>query len=100
MRPATVARRERSTHPLRTADEGTATPALAPICRFCGHPPDEDPISPGPDLGTVHRACFIRWDRQQEALELESIGGTLFPDPIAFRTDLELKIDDAVARAA
>ena len=98
MRPATLVRRGRSTRLLRSAEEATAAPALAPLCRFCGRPPDEDPISPGPAFGMVHRACFAAWDRQQEALELMS--GAFFPDPIAFQTDLELEADEPLARAA
>lgn len=38
-------------------------------CSLCGRPAAGPTVDPGPDLGRVHRSCFIAWDREAEAFE-------------------------------
>ena len=73
---------------------------MSPFCRFCARSAHGDTVTPGPSLGKVHRACFVAWDRGQEALELEFGRGFSFPDPVASRTDLELEANKSSANAA
>ena len=73
---------------------------MTPLCRLCARPARGNAVTPGPTLGKVHRACFIVWDREQEALELEFGRGFHLPDPMASRTDIELEPDRSSADAA
>lgn len=43
----------------------------APLCDLCWRPLGADPIRPGPEWPLVDRACFERFDAEDEALELE-----------------------------
>jgi hypothetical protein len=38
-------------------------------CSICREPALENVVDAGGDVGVVHRACFVRWDTEEEALE-------------------------------
>ena len=67
-------------------------------CRFCSRGAVGDVIDAGGDVGKVHRACFVEWDRRQEALEAAATITSFLPDPGEIRTELEM--EEPVARAA
>ncbi len=69
-------------------------------CRFCALPAIHDAITPGPQFGEVHRACFIAWDDEQEAMELEFGRAAFMPDPTDCQLELEFETDRASAQAA
>ncbi len=69
--------------------------ATGPVCRLCASQVTGDSVRPGPEFGAVHRACFIAWDREQEALELEFGGIAYAPDP-----DPDLEVVESLPRAA
>ena len=55
-------------------------------CHFCRQTLEnsDDLVTPGPDFGPAHRPCFIAWDHEQEAREVEFARRHLVPDPAAF----------------
>jgi len=63
---------------------------MTPVCRLCGRLARGGAVRPGPSFGSVHRTCFIAWDREEEALELEFGRGLRLFDPIASATEAEL----------
>ena len=67
-------------------------------CRFCARSAVGDVIDAGGDVGKVHRACFVEWDRRQEALEAAATITSFLPDPGEMRTELEM--EEPLARAA
>jgi hypothetical protein len=67
-------------------------------CRFCRRSAVGDVIDVGADVGRVHRACFVEWDRRQEALEASVVLALFLPDAGESRTELEM--EESVARAA
>jgi len=75
--------------------------ARAQRCRFCGCANTGDVVDAGGDVGRVHRACFIEWDRGQEALEMAAMVALSLPDPGEFWSEREIAgDDDPQARAA
>lgn len=51
-------------------------------CSLCGRPAAGPTVDPGPDLGRVHRSCFIAWDRRAEAeerMEVDRLAVLPFP---------------------
>ena len=67
-------------------------------CRLCSCMTAGEVIDAGGDLGCVHRACFIEWDRREEALEMSACAR--FPgDPREFWAELEIE-GSPVAEAA
>jgi hypothetical protein len=54
----------------------------APHCRLCNDALAGDAVNAGGDIGRVHRACFIRWDGEQEALEMSLTMSLALPDPL------------------
>jgi hypothetical protein len=69
-------------------------------CRFCGCKNVGDVVDAGGNVGRVHRACFIEWDRRQEALEAAAMVALSMPDPGEERSERELDAEDADSRAA
>ena len=69
-------------------------------CRFCAGQNSGDVVDAGGDVGRVHRACFIEWDRRQEALEMAAMVPLSLPDPGEFWSEREIAGDDPLARAA
>jgi hypothetical protein len=69
-------------------------------CRFCDRENIGDVVDAGGDVGRVHRACFIEWDRAEEALEAAAMVTLSLPDPGEEWTEREL--DEAIdaSRAA
>ena len=67
-------------------------------CRFCSRGAVGDVVDAGGDVGKVHRACFVEWDRRQEALEAAATITSFLPDPGEIRTELEM--EEPVARTA
>ena len=67
-------------------------------CRFCTRGAVGDVVDAGGDVGKVHWACFVEWDRRQEALEAAATITSFHPDPGEIRTELEM--EEPVARAA
>ena len=69
--------------PSSETDADTSAPAAVPLrppsrrfraqeggtCRVCTRPSADDLVDAGGDIGVVHHACFVLWDRRQEALE-------------------------------
>ncbi len=51
-------------------------------CRLCDDELAGDVVNARGDIGRVHRACFIRWDREQEALEMSVTMSLALPDPL------------------
>ncbi len=74
--------------------------AGAQRCRFCGCENTGDVVDAGGDIGRVHRACFIEWDRRQEALEMAAMVALSLPDPGEYWTEREIDGDDPLTRAA
>jgi len=74
--------------------------AGAQRCRFCTRENDGDVVDVGGDIGRVHRACFIDWDREQEALEMALMEPLSMPDPGEDWTEREIAGDDPLTRAA
>jgi hypothetical protein len=74
--------------------------AGAQRCRFCARENAGDVVDAGGDIGRVHRACFIEWDRRQEALEMAAMVALSLPDPGEFWSEREIAGDDPQARAA
>ncbi len=97
--PAPSAARTAAVTDRRLAIDGRQPPppigAIGPVCRLCASQVAGDSVRPGPELGAVHRACFIAWDREQEALELEFGGIAYAPDP-----DPDLEASESLPRAA
>jgi hypothetical protein len=50
-------------------------------CRFCARENVGDVVDAGGTVGRVHRACFIEWDRKEEALEMSMTVALSLPDP-------------------
>ena len=71
--------------------------SAANACRFCAGPPGAEMVDAGGDVGRAHFACFLEWDRRQEALEAE-FGRHVLADPREIAAELEP--DATVARAA
>lgn len=69
-------------------------------CRFCGCKNVGDVVDAGGDVGRVHRACFVEWDRRQEALEAAAMVALSMPDPGEERTERELDAEEGDSRAA
>ena len=69
-------------------------------CRFCAGENTGDVVDAGGDVGRVHRACFIEWDRRQEALEMAAMVALSLPDPGEFWSEREIAGDDPLACAA
>ncbi len=69
-------------------------------CRFCAGQNSGDVVDAGGNVGRVHRACFIEWDRRQEALEMAAMVALSLPDPGEFWSEREIAGDDPLARAA
>jgi hypothetical protein len=69
-------------------------------CRFCARENTGDVVDVGGDIGRVHRACFIEWDREQEALEMAAMVPLTLPDPGEYWTEREIAGDDPLTRAA
>ena len=69
-------------------------------CRFCSRENVGDVVDAGGDIGRVHRACFIEWDRRQEALEAAAMVTLSLPDPRESWSELEIAGDASLARAA
>jgi hypothetical protein len=70
-------------------------------CRFCTRGASGGVfIDAGGDVGCVQQACFIEWDLRQEAVEATATIASLLADPGELRTELELEVEDPVARAA
>ena len=67
-------------------------------CRFCTQGAAGDVIDAGGDVGRVHRACFVEWDRRQEALEAAAKIAFFLPDPGEIRSELEM--EEPVSQAA
>jgi hypothetical protein len=74
--------------------------AGAKRCRFCGCENTGDVVDAGGDVGRVHRACFIEWDRRQEALEMAAMVALSLPDPGEFWSEREIAGEDPLTRAA
>ena len=74
--------------------------AAAQRCRFCARENTGDVVDAGGDIGRVHRACFIEWDRRQEALEMAALVTLSLPDPGEFWSEREIAREDPLARAA
>jgi hypothetical protein len=74
--------------------------AAAQRCRFCARENTGDVVDAGGDIGRVHRACFIEWDRRQEALEMAAMVTLSLPDPGEFWSEREIAGEDPLARAA
>jgi hypothetical protein len=74
--------------------------AAAQSCRFCARENAGDVVDAGGDIGRVHRACFIEWDRRQEALEMAAMVTLSLPDPGEFWSEREIAGEDPLARAA
>jgi hypothetical protein len=74
--------------------------AGAQRCRFCARQNSGDVVDAGGDVGRVHRACFIEWDRRQEALEMAAMVALSLPDPGEFWSEREIAGDDSLTRAA
>lgn len=75
-------------------------PAPAKRCCFCARENAGDVVDAGGDIGRVHRACFIEWDRGQEALEMAAMVTLSLPDPGEFWSEREIAGEDPLARAA
>ncbi|WP_242352717.1 MULTISPECIES: hypothetical protein [unclassified Anaeromyxobacter] len=69
-------------------------------CRFCARENAGDVVDAGGDSGRVHRACFIEWDRRQEALEMAAMVALSLPDPGEFWSEREIAGEDPLAQAA
>jgi hypothetical protein len=69
-------------------------------CRFCARENLGDVVDAGGDIGRVHRACFIEWDRRQEALEAAAMVALSLPDPGEERSERALDAEEADSRAA
>ena len=93
-----VAGGSRSPRPCWSAS-GVRERAVAPAeaCRFCAGPPRGEMVDAGGDVGRAHLACFVEWDRRQEALEAE-FGRDLLGE--AREIAAELEPEATVARAA
>ncbi len=74
--------------------------AVAQRCRFCDRENAGDVVDAGGDIGRVHRACFIEWDRREEALEMAAMVVLSLPDPGEFWSEREIGADDPLADAA
>ena len=74
--------------------------AGAERCRFCADENVGDVVDAGGDVGRVHRACFIEWDRRQEALEMAAMVALSLPDPGEFWSEREIAGDDPLVEAA
>jgi hypothetical protein len=68
-------------------------------CRFCSRENVGDVVDAGGDIGRVHRACFVAWDRKQEALEMSMAAALSLPDPREECTERDLE-PTTVSRAA
>lgn len=58
-------------------------------CSICREPAVEDLVDAGGDVGVVHRACFVRWDTEQEALEQMLARSLGFPHHAEANLELE-----------
>lgn len=74
--------------------------AGAQRCRLCGCDNTGDVVDAGGEVGCVHRACFIEWDRHQEALEMAALVALSLPDPGECWSEREIAGDEPLARAA
>ncbi len=74
--------------------------AGAQRCRFCDRENAGDVVDAGGDIGRVHRACFIEWDRREEALEMAAMVVLSLPDPGEFWAEREIAGDDPLSHAA
>ena len=74
--------------------------AGAQPCRFCAGENTGDVVDAGGDVGRIHRACFIEWDRRQEALEMAAMVALSLPDPGEFWSEREIAGEDPLTRAA
>jgi hypothetical protein len=74
--------------------------AGAQRCQFCGDENTGDVVDAGGDIGRVHRACFIEWDRNEEALELAALVALSLPDPGEVWSEREIFGEDPLAEAA
>lgn len=69
-------------------------------CRFCARENAGEVVDAGGDVGRVHRACFVEWDRRQEALEMAMMVALSLPDPRESWSEREIAGDEPAARAA
>ena len=60
-------------------------------CSICHEPALEDLLDAGGDVGVVHRACFVRWDTEQEALEQTLARSLAFPHHAEASLEMEPK---------
>jgi hypothetical protein len=74
--------------------------AGAQRCRFCGDENAGDVVDAGGDIGRVHHACFIEWDRKEEALEMAALVVLSLPDPGERWSEREIFGEDPLAEAA
>jgi hypothetical protein len=74
--------------------------AGAQRCHFCDAENTGDVVDAGGDIGRAHRACFVEWDRRQEALEMAAMVALSLPDPGEFWSEREIDGDDRMAQAA
>jgi hypothetical protein len=85
--------------PEREVDLVPRRRSRAQCCRFCSRENVGDIVDAGGDIGRVHRACFIAWDREQEALEMSMAAALSLPDPREEWTERDLE-PTTVSRAA
>ena len=69
-------------------------------CRFCARENTGDVVDAGGDIGRVHRACFVEWDRRQEALEMAAMVTLSLPDPGESWSEREIAGENPLAQAA
>ncbi len=69
-------------------------------CPFCYCENTGDVVDAGGDVGRVHRACFIEWDRRQEALEMAAMVALSLPDPGECWSEREIAGDEPLTSAA
>jgi hypothetical protein len=74
--------------------------AASQRCRLCARENAGDVVDAGGDIGRIHRACFIEWDRGQEALEMAAMVALSLPDPGEFWSEREIAGEDLQDRAA
>jgi hypothetical protein len=94
--PAEPAVTDPEQHVSRAPRRGTGTQR----CRFCACENTGDVVDAGGNVGRVQRACFIEWDRQEEALEMAATVGLSLPAPGEFWSEREIDGDDPLAQAA
>ena len=69
-------------------------------CCLCNEENAGAVVDAGGDLGRVHRACFVAWDREQEALEMGAVVALSLPDPGEYWSEREIADGDPLAWAA